>query len=121
MMRRLAVLATAAEAARRYAKQNPDKAGKYLDQAAEFVDKQTKGKYRSHIDGATDKVKGVAGIPTTPGQRATGNGRTQGYEQNAGFGKTTDYTAPTPTPPSPTPPPPPAAPQPGQSSSGPDR
>ena len=127
MLRRLAVLATAAEAARRYAKQNPDKAGKYLDQAAEFVDKQTKGKYRSQIDGATQKAKGVAGIPTTSGPGTTGNGRTQGYDQNAGFGKTTDYTAPTPPPspqpPSsqPRPPPPPAAPQPGQSSSGPER
>src|SRR3712207_8511796 len=45
LFKRLALLATAAEAARRYAKSNPDKASKYLDQAASFVDKQTKGKY----------------------------------------------------------------------------
>ena len=110
--------------------ENPDKAGKYLDQAAEFVDKQTKGKYRGQIDGAAQKAKGVAGIPTDPGSGATaGNGCTQGYDQNAGFGKTAGYTAPTP-PPSPQPPraaaapsrrPTPAAPQPGQSASGPER
>lgn len=96
LIKRLALLATAAEAARRYAKSNPDKAAKYLDQAAAFVDKQTKGKYSGHIRGATDKAKGLAGIRQTPGHGATGNGYTPGYDQNAGFGKTTDYTAPTP-------------------------
>jgi hypothetical protein len=106
LIKRLALLATAAEAARRYAKSNPDKAAKYLDQAASFVDKQTKGKYSGHIRGAADKAKGMAGIRQTPGYGATGgNGHTQGYDQNAGFGKTTDYTAPTP---------PPQQPQPGQ-------
>lgn len=95
LIKRLALLATAAEAARRYAKSNPDKAAKYLDQAAAFVDKQTKGKYAGQVRGATDKVKGFAGIRQTPGYGATGNGYTQGYDQNAGFGKTADYTAPT--------------------------
>ena len=108
MFRRLAMLATAAEAARRYAKSNPDKAAKYLDQAAAFVDKQTKGKYSGQIRGAADKAKGVAGIRQTPGHGAAGNGYTQGYDQNAGFGKTADYSAP--TTPTPTPP----RPQPGQ-------
>ncbi len=96
MLRKLAVLATAAEAARRYARANPDKAGKLLDQAATFVDKQTKGKYRTQIDGVARKAKGVAGIPNTPG-----NGYTQGYENNAGFGKTTEYSTPQPPKPSP--------------------
>jgi hypothetical protein len=105
LIKRLALLATAAEAARRYAKSNPDKAAKYLDQAAAFVDKQTKGKYSGQIRGAADKAKGLAGIRQTPGYGATGsNGYTQGYDQNAGFGKTADYTAPTP----------PQQPQPGQ-------
>jgi hypothetical protein len=63
-LRKLAVLATAAEAARRYARSNPDKAGKLLDQAAAFIDKQTKGKYSDKITGAARSVKGVAGIPT---------------------------------------------------------
>jgi antitoxin protein of toxin-antitoxin system len=99
LIKRLALLATAAEAARRYAKSNPDKAAKYLDQAAAFVDKQTKGKYSGQIRGAADKAKGLAGIRQTPGYGATGsNGYTQGYDQNAGFGKTADYTAPNPPP-----------------------
>lgn len=66
LFRRLATLATAAEAARRYAKSNPEKASRYVDQAASFVDKQTKGKYRTAIDGVAKKAKGVAGIPATP-------------------------------------------------------
>jgi hypothetical protein len=65
-LRKLAVLATAAEAARRYARSNPEQAGKYLDQAAAFIDKQTKGKFSDKITGATRSVKGVAGIPTAP-------------------------------------------------------
>lgn len=72
LFRRLATLATAAEAARRYAKSNPEKAGKYLDQAAAFVDKQTKGRYRTQIDGVAKKAKGVAGIPATPPPGASG-------------------------------------------------
>lgn len=110
LIRRLAMLATAAEAARRYAKSNPDKAAKYLDQAAAFVDKQTKGKYSGQIRGAADKAKGFAGIRQTPGPGGTGNGYTQGYDQNAGFGKTADYS----TPPAPQSPPSPPSPQPGQ-------
>jgi len=62
LIKRLALLATAAEAARRYAKSNPDKAAKYLDQAAAFVDKQTKGKYHGQINGAAQKAKSAAGI-----------------------------------------------------------
>ena len=63
MMRKLAMLAAAAEAARRYAKKNPAQASKYVDQAADFVDKQTKGKYSGQIKGAADKAKNAAGIP----------------------------------------------------------
>ncbi|MDN5860179.1 MAG: antitoxin [Pseudonocardia sp.] len=66
MLRKLATLATAAEVARRYARSNPEAAGRYLDQAAAFVDKQTKGKYSSTITGAAHKVKGAAGIPDSP-------------------------------------------------------
>jgi hypothetical protein len=85
MFRKLATLATAAEAARRYAKSNPDKAGRFLDQAAAFVDKQTKGKYRTQIDGVAKKAKGVAGIPATPPPGAQpgfppANGQAAGYD-----------------------------------------
>ena len=83
MFRKLAALAGAAEAARRYARKNPAKAGKLVDQAAEFVDKQTKGKYKGQIDGAVRKAKGAAGIPASPGYGAAGNGYPQGYNQNA--------------------------------------
>jgi hypothetical protein len=101
LFRKLATLATAAEAARRYAKSNPDKAAKFVDQAAQFVDKQTKGKYSGQIRGAADKAKGVAGIRPTPGH---GNGpHTQGYDQDPRYGRTSDYKAP-----------PPPRPQPGQ-------
>ncbi|WP_214367923.1 antitoxin [Pseudonocardia sp. H11422] len=62
LFRKLATLAGAAEAARRYAKKNPDKAARFVDQAAQFVDKQTKGKYSGQIDGAARKVKGAAGV-----------------------------------------------------------
>ena len=104
-LKKLAALSAAVEAGRRYARNNPDKAGKYVDQAAAFVDKQTKGKYSGQIDGVTGKVKSAAGLPRSP--RAA-----QGFETNAGYGRHEGYgrTAPvappvTPTTPtSPTPP-----------------
>ncbi len=80
---RLATLATAAEAARRYARNNPDKTGKILDRAAAFVDKQTKGRYRSRIDDAARKAKSAAGVPRTPGHGPTANGYAHGYEKTA--------------------------------------
>jgi len=106
-LKNLAALAAAIEGARRYARSNPDKAAKYLDQAAAFIDKQTKGKYSSKIDGVAQQVKGVAGLP-----KSSGNG-TQSYVANAGYGKHEGYgagealapdplttTAPSTTPPS---------------------
>ena len=65
-IKNLAALAAAVEAGRRYARSNPDKAGRYVDQAAEFVDNQTTGKYRGQIEGVVSKVKGAAGLPNTP-------------------------------------------------------
>ena len=62
MLKKLAMLAAAAEAARRYAKKNPTQTAKYVDQAAGFVDKQTKGKYHGQINGAAQKAKSAAGI-----------------------------------------------------------
>lgn len=88
-MRRLATIAAAAEAARRYAKSNPDQAAKYLDQAAAFVDKQTKGRYTAQISGAADKVKGVAGVPTKP-RPAAGSPTANGFSH----GGPTGYSAP---------------------------
>ena len=66
-IKNLAALAAAVEAARRYARSNPDKAAKYLDQAAAFLDKQTKGKYSGHVSGVVGKVKSAAGLPQNSG------------------------------------------------------
>lgn len=80
MFKKLAALAGAAEAARRFARKNPDKAGKLVDQAARFVDNQTKGRYRGQIDGVVRKAKGAAGIPST-GHGPGGNGHSRGAAQ----------------------------------------
>lgn len=117
LFKKLATLATAAEAARRYARSNPDKAGKYLDQAAAFVDKQTKGKYRTQIDGVAKKAKGVAGIPAAPGYGPAGNGHAAGYGQPPVYGHDapTQVNPPAQNPPAQNPPAQPGAhpPQPG--------
>ena len=100
MLRKLATIATAAEAARRYAKRNPDKAAEYLDQAARFVDKQTKGRYSGQITGAARKVKSAAGIRETGGPAtgygpAAGNGHLPGAP---GLGTSPEYGTPAPGP-----------------------
>jgi hypothetical protein len=82
-LKNLAALAAAIEAARRYARSNPDKAAQYLDQAAAFIDKQTKGKYTTKVDGVVKQVKGAAGLPHTS--------RTQGYATNPGYGAHQGY------------------------------
>ncbi|MBL8926052.1 MAG: antitoxin [Pseudonocardia sp.] len=96
-LRNLAALAAAVEAGRRYARKNPDKAGNYVDQAAAFIDKQTKGKYSGQIHGVIGKVKSAAGLPPT----------TRAYDTNVGYGEHQGYGAapavpdpPTTTPPS---------------------
>lgn len=82
LIRKLATLAATAEAARRYAKKNPEKAGKLLDQAAAFVDKQTKGKFRTQIEGAKRTAKGAAGIRPDQGPGAAGNGTAASSDPN---------------------------------------
>jgi hypothetical protein len=49
IMRKLAVLGVAAEAARRYARKNPDKAREITDKAASFVDQRTHGRFTGQI------------------------------------------------------------------------
>jgi hypothetical protein len=58
-LRRLTVLAGAAEAARRYAKKNPEKVARLADQAGRFADRPTKWKYSDKNDGAVRKVRGA--------------------------------------------------------------
>jgi hypothetical protein len=106
-MRRLATLATAAEAARRYAKKNPDQAGRYLDQAAAFVDKQTKGKYTAKIDGVASKVKNAAGVP---GGSSSTRPSANGFPQSAAGHTTTTVTQSATSTPPPVPPVSPTAP-----------
>ncbi|OZM75228.1 hypothetical protein CFN78_03470 [Amycolatopsis antarctica] len=73
MLRKLAALAGAAEAARRYARKNPEKTAQYADKAARFVDKQTKGKYHQQIDSVARKVRDAGGPP------GRSDGRPGGY------------------------------------------
>lgn len=56
LLRKLTVLAGAAEAARRYARSHPDKVNRWAEKAGDFVDKRTKGKYHKKINSAVRKV-----------------------------------------------------------------
>lgn len=89
---KITVLATAAEAARQWAKNNPDKAQAYIDKAGAVVDKQTKGKYSTKITKASAKAKEAV----AKGAAAQGH---------VGGGS----TPPPPAPQGSTPPPPPPA------------
>ncbi len=74
-MKNLAALAAAVQA------------GRYVDQAAAFLDKQTKGRYSGQIGGVVSKVKNAAGLPqTSPGA--------QSFGANAGYGTTQGRTTP---------------------------
>jgi hypothetical protein len=64
LFRKVVVLAGAAEAARRYARKNPEKVSRMAENAGRFVDKQTKGKYRAQINNVVRKVR----TQTGPGQ-----------------------------------------------------
>lgn len=57
MMRRLTVIVGAIEAARRYARNNPEKVNRYADQVARVLDKRTKGKYSRQLHDAVRKVR----------------------------------------------------------------
>jgi hypothetical protein len=93
LFKKLATLATAAAAARSYAKKNPDQASRYVDQAAQFIDKQTKGKYSSKITGAASKAKNAAGIRPAHGAGPAANGYPTGRDTTSGYG-TSGYGAP---------------------------
>ena len=61
MLGRLIALAGVVEAARRFAKQNPEVVGKLVDQAGRLVDQVTKGRFSDQIDGAVRKVQDTTG------------------------------------------------------------
>ncbi|HEY2204591.1 MAG TPA: antitoxin [Pseudonocardia sp.] len=68
LIRRLAAVGAAAEAARRYARSNPDKARQFADKAARFADDKTKGKYSGQIHQAKRKIADLGGFadPAAP-------------------------------------------------------
>ena len=61
MLGRLIALAGVIEAARRFAKNNPEAVGKIAGQAGRLVDQFTKGKFSDQIDDAVRKVHDVTG------------------------------------------------------------
>ncbi|KRE37551.1 hypothetical protein ASG73_07755 [Janibacter sp. Soil728] len=52
-----ALMLTAAEGARQWAKNNPDKANDYVEKATGFIDQRTKGKYHKQLDGLSRTMK----------------------------------------------------------------
>jgi hypothetical protein len=62
LIKKLAVLGVAAEAARRYAQKNPDKAREYTAKAAEFANAQTKGRYSGQIEQARQALANAGGF-----------------------------------------------------------
>lgn len=67
LMRKLAALGVAAEAARRFAQKNPDKARAFTDKAAAFIDQRTKGKYSAQISSVKRHLADYVGFgPSDP-------------------------------------------------------
>jgi hypothetical protein len=62
LLKRLVVVGAAAEAARRFARNNPEKARQLVDKAAQFADQQTKGKYSQQIDSAKRMLADLGGF-----------------------------------------------------------
>ncbi|HEY0576403.1 MAG TPA: antitoxin [Pseudonocardia sp.] len=61
LFRKLAALGVAAEAARRYAQKNPEKARELTEKAASFADQRTRGKYHGQIESLKRTVSGLGG------------------------------------------------------------
>ena len=57
LLKKLTVVAGVAQAARSYAKKNPEKVSRLAEKAGQFVDHQTKGRYHDKIDGVVRKVR----------------------------------------------------------------
>lgn len=55
--KKAAVMFTAVESARQWARSNPDKASQYIDKATGFVDQRTHGRYHRQIDGFSSTAK----------------------------------------------------------------
>lgn len=70
LLRRVAALGAAVAAARRYARQNPEKVNRYADQAASFVDHRTHGRYRRQVDAVLRQVRKETSVPGRPASPA---------------------------------------------------
>jgi hypothetical protein len=66
------MLATVADAVRRFAKNNPEQFNKFVERAAGFVNQRTNGKYDKQIGGATQKLKDVTGSSSAGGAGQSG-------------------------------------------------
>jgi len=62
LIRKLAALGVAAEAARRYAQKNPEKARELTEKAASFADQRTSGKYHGQIESVKRKLADLGGF-----------------------------------------------------------
>ncbi|MFJ6133325.1 antitoxin [Janibacter terrae] len=84
-----AAMLTALEAARQWARSNPDKAGTYIDRAAGFVDGRTKGRYHKQVEGFSRTAKkNLTGSQTVTGSTvhgSSGNGATPPPPQDKRF------------------------------------
>lgn len=60
---KLVALAGAAEAVRRYLRNNPDQVNQIATQAGHFVDQRTNGKYHDQIGEAVRKVRDATAPP----------------------------------------------------------
>ena len=68
-----AVMLTAAETARQWARNYPDKARSYIDKATGFVDERTKGKYHKQLTGLSQTAKkNLTGQQTVKGSAVPG-------------------------------------------------
>jgi hypothetical protein len=93
LMRRLAALGIAAEAARRYAQKNPEQVRKLTDKVASFADQRTKGRFHGQIESAKRTLADLGGYRATPaGQEPPATAQAEVTDTKT----TTDAARPTP-------------------------
>jgi 3-mercaptopyruvate sulfurtransferase SseA len=93
LMRRLAALGIAAEAARRYAQKNPEQVRKLTDKAASFADQRTKGRFHGQIESVKRTLADLGGYGAAPaGQESPVTAQAEVTDTKT----TTDAARPTP-------------------------
>ncbi|MDN5548423.1 MAG: antitoxin [Rhodococcus sp. (in: high G+C Gram-positive bacteria)] len=69
-----ALMLTAGETARQWAKNNPEKASEYVEKATGFIDQRTQGKYHKQLSGLSQTVKkNLLGKQTVKGSTVHGD------------------------------------------------